>query len=110
MLSSLDLKIIVGALQMADLLMHKLPEVFSIYFRREGVMHQIKRLCDPETTIGSNPSSKMTTPDIGSGGSSTPNSASPLLPGRPFNGNCLDGTPSSGNSLDGYNMKLFIKK
>ena len=100
MLSSLDLKIIVGALQMADLLMSKLPEVFAIYFRREGVMHQIKRLCDPETTLPSTPipitsTPKINTPDI-TGGISTPNSSSPLLPSRPFNGNCLDGSPAVG--------------
>ena len=36
MLSSLDLKIVVGSLQMAEILMQKLPDVFSVYFRREG--------------------------------------------------------------------------
>lgn len=37
MLSSQDLKIVVGSLQMAEILMQKLPDVFSVYFRREGV-------------------------------------------------------------------------
>lgn len=36
MLSSQDLKIVVGALQMAEILMQKLPDIFSVYFRREG--------------------------------------------------------------------------
>jgi hypothetical protein len=36
MLSSQDLKIVVGALQMAEILMQKLPGIFSVYFRREG--------------------------------------------------------------------------
>lgn len=36
MLSSLDLKIVVGSLQMAEILMQKLPDVFSVHFRREG--------------------------------------------------------------------------
>ncbi len=36
MLSSQDLKIVVGSLQMAEILMQKLPDVFSVYFRREG--------------------------------------------------------------------------
>lgn len=44
MLSSQDLKIVVGAIQMAHILMQKLPEVFGIHFRREGVMHQFQRL------------------------------------------------------------------
>lgn len=40
MLSSQDLKIVVGALQMAEILMQKLPDIFSVYFRREGnVIH-----------------------------------------------------------------------
>lgn len=41
MLSSHDLKIVVGALQMAHILMQKLPTVFGVHFRREGVMHQV---------------------------------------------------------------------
>lgn len=44
MLSSQDLKIVVGATQMAQILMQKLPEVFGVHFRREGVMHQVQRL------------------------------------------------------------------
>jgi hypothetical protein len=36
MLSSQDLKIVVGSLQMAEILMQKLPDVFSVFFRREG--------------------------------------------------------------------------
>lgn len=44
MLSSSDLRVVVGALQMADILMHRLPDVFGVYFRREGVMHQVKKL------------------------------------------------------------------
>ena len=39
MLSSQDLKIVVGSLQMAEILMQKLPDVFSVYFRREGNEH-----------------------------------------------------------------------
>lgn len=38
MLSSQDLKIVVGSLQMAEILMQKLPDVFSVYFRREGTV------------------------------------------------------------------------
>ena len=46
MLSSQDLKIVVGATQMAHILMQKLPDVFGVHFRREGVMHQVQRLVD----------------------------------------------------------------
>lgn len=51
MMASSDLRIVVGALQMADILMNKLPDVFGVHFRREGVMHQINQLADPEVCI-----------------------------------------------------------
>ncbi|CAG9814274.1 unnamed protein product [Phaedon cochleariae] len=40
MMASADLRIVVGALQMADILMTKLPDEFGVHFRREGVLHQ----------------------------------------------------------------------
>ncbi|CAF0896210.1 unnamed protein product, partial [Didymodactylos carnosus] len=46
MLASSDLKIVINALQMAEILMKKLPNIFSIYFHREGVVHQIEILID----------------------------------------------------------------
>lgn len=46
MLASQDLRIVVGALQMAYILMEKLPAEFGVHFRREGVMHQIQRLAE----------------------------------------------------------------
>ncbi|KAJ8368138.1 hypothetical protein SKAU_G00081660 [Synaphobranchus kaupii] len=55
MLSSQDLRIVVGALQMAEILMQKLSDVFSVYFRREGVMHQVKNLAESETFLTSPP-------------------------------------------------------
>ncbi|XP_033894830.2 E3 ubiquitin-protein ligase TRIP12 isoform X2 [Acipenser ruthenus] len=64
MLSSQDLKIVVGALQMAEILMQKLPDVFGVYFRREGVMHQVKNLAESETLLTSPP--KACTSGIGS--------------------------------------------
>lgn len=36
MMASSDVKVVVGAIQMAEILMQKLPEVFSVFFRREG--------------------------------------------------------------------------
>ncbi|XP_050295827.1 E3 ubiquitin-protein ligase TRIP12 isoform X2 [Anthonomus grandis grandis] len=55
MMASSDLRIVVGALQMADILMNKLPENFGVNFRREGVLHQINRLADPEVPLGVSP-------------------------------------------------------
>lgn len=34
-------QIIVGALQLAEILLQKMPEEFGIHFRREGVVHQV---------------------------------------------------------------------
>ncbi|XP_063298363.1 E3 ubiquitin-protein ligase TRIP12 isoform X3 [Pelobates fuscus] len=69
MLSSQDLKIVVGALQMAEILMQKLPDIFSVYFRREGVMHQVKNLAESETLLTSPP--KVCTNGSGSLSSTT---------------------------------------
>ncbi|XP_055539751.1 E3 ubiquitin-protein ligase TRIP12 [Wyeomyia smithii] len=68
MMASNDLRIVVGALQMAEILMQKLPEVFGMHFRREGVMHQINQLTDPSIPICAAPSPK-------SGTQSAPSSA-----------------------------------
>lgn len=51
MLSSGDLKIIVGALQLSELLLQKMPQEFSVHFRREGVLHQVQKLTDPDNPI-----------------------------------------------------------
>jgi len=58
MMASNDLRIVVGALQMAEILMQKLPDVFGVHFRREGVLHQINQLADPLFPICSAPSPK----------------------------------------------------
>ncbi|KAF8784377.1 E3 ubiquitin-protein ligase TRIP12 like protein [Argiope bruennichi] len=44
MLAAQDLRVVVAALQMAVILMQKLPAIFGVYFRREGVMHQVRWL------------------------------------------------------------------
>ncbi|NXY08609.1 TRIPC ligase, partial [Pteruthius melanotis] len=75
MLSSQDLKIVVGALQMAEILMQKLPDIFSVYFRREdffflkGVMHQVKNLAESEALLTSPP--KVCTNGSGALGTTT---------------------------------------
>ena len=51
MLSSQDLKIIVSALQLSDTLLTKLSDQFSVHFRREGVLHQVQKLTDPDYNI-----------------------------------------------------------
>lgn len=51
MMASSDLRIVVGAIQMAEILMEKLPDVFEVHFRREGVLHQLNLLADPSVPI-----------------------------------------------------------
>ena len=46
MLASSDTKIIISALQIAEILMQRLPDVFAVYFRREGVLFQIDKLLE----------------------------------------------------------------
>lgn len=46
MLASVDTKILVSALQMCEILMQKMPDIFSVYFHREGVIHQIDKLIE----------------------------------------------------------------
>ncbi|CAK8697801.1 unnamed protein product [Clavelina lepadiformis] len=94
MLSSTDLKVVVGALQMAMILMNKLPDVFEIYFLRQGVTHQVEQLLLPGhkvvgiDLIGS-PSGEqqrltpnVTTPVFEGAPSSTEPSPSDTVPGR----------------------------
>lgn len=79
MMASQDLKVVVGAIQMAEVLMQKLPDVFSIYFRREGVMHQIKKLSELEVQSASTPvkpTATSITPGSASGSSSSLSSGS----------------------------------
>ncbi|KAL1918123.1 uncharacterized protein VTP21DRAFT_3389 [Calcarisporiella thermophila] len=46
------LLLIVGTLQLTELLMGKMPELYGDYFRREGVMHEIERLANGEIGDG----------------------------------------------------------
>ncbi|KAJ8310279.1 hypothetical protein KUTeg_012144 [Tegillarca granosa] len=91
MMASQDLKVVVGAIQMADILMQKLPDIFSIYFRREGVMHQIKKL----TEIDPQMPSPVKTPNLPMSGSIS-NSTSSISSGS---------TTTSSHSVDSLDKK-----
>lgn len=58
MMASNDLRIVVGALQMSEILMQKLPDIFGVHFRRDGVIHQFNLLADPTIPICANASPK----------------------------------------------------
>uniref|UniRef100_A0A3Q3WRW6 E3 ubiquitin-protein ligase n=1 Tax=Mola mola TaxID=94237 RepID=A0A3Q3WRW6_MOLML len=96
MLSSQDLKIVVGSLQMAEILMQKLPDVFSVYFRREGVMHQVKNLSESESFLVTSPpkacpsgTASLCTATISTASTTSANNATPDL-----------GSPSFQHSMD----------
>ncbi|XP_034951039.1 E3 ubiquitin-protein ligase TRIP12 isoform X2 [Chelonus insularis] len=82
MLASQDLRIVIGALQMASILMKRLPQVFGVHFHREGVLHQIRQLADPEVPLGVSPpkcSSGTSLPSPQPGPSNTPLSSAMTL-------------------------------
>ena len=54
MLASPDQKIVISALQISEILMRKLPKIFSVYFYREGVVHQIEILIGLGVSSSSN--------------------------------------------------------
>ena len=62
MLQSQDYKIVVGALQMANVLIQKLPDTFLVYFHREGVMHHMKALRDIPLKMLATPKEEMGPP------------------------------------------------
>ncbi|KAL6072066.1 Thyroid receptor-interacting protein 12 [Balamuthia mandrillaris] len=51
---------IVRALTMAELLMEKLPDIFAIYFRKEGVVHVVEKICNDPQSLASSPSISST--------------------------------------------------
>lgn len=58
MLQSNDLRVTTNALQMAEIVMQKLPDVFHVSFRREGVMHRVRDLANGLLASKSNVSEK----------------------------------------------------
>ncbi|EDW85023.2 uncharacterized protein Dwil_GK14424 [Drosophila willistoni] len=122
MLGSNDLRIVVGALQMAEILMRQLPDVFGTHFRREGVIYQFTQLTDPNNPICSQPSPKPTlsttgTPTANAGGSqSAPASANSLQvnpffmdsnPPLPGGGSASASTTPSSSKHQSYTVKSF---
>lgn len=105
MMASNDLRIVVGALQMAEILMQKLPEVFGIHFRREGVMHQINQLADPSVPICSAPSPKSNVVQVPS---SAPTSALLSNSLRKFDFDSAMASTSKGTSTHVKNLSASL--
>lgn len=100
MMASNDLRIVVGSMQMAEILMQKLPEIFIIHFRRDGVMHQVTLLADPKLPICEK---SKTTPNATPSPSVSiyeydPNKSTPTGV-LSFNRNSSSGTPPSLHQL-----------
>ena len=64
MLKSHDCHMIVGGVQMAHILMEKLPDIFLIYFYREGVVHEVKLLRDGPFKLLATPQKEDKTPPL----------------------------------------------
>ncbi|XP_017119604.1 E3 ubiquitin-protein ligase TRIP12 isoform X6 [Drosophila elegans] len=118
MLGSNDLRIVVGALQMAEILMRQLPDVFGTHFRREGVIYQFTQLTDPNNPICANPSPKplstTATPTANAGGSQSAPASANSLQVNPFfmdsapGSSSASATPSSSSSKhQSYSVKSF---
>ncbi|KAI4466356.1 e3 ubiquitin-protein ligase trip12 [Holotrichia oblita] len=102
MMASNDLRIVVGALQMADILMTKLPDVFGVHFHREGVMHQINQLADPEVPLGVSPPKSTNSSTTSFTTSINESQAGPSQTNTPLTANGTAGNTSavtSSNSL-----------
>ncbi|XP_067205522.1 E3 ubiquitin-protein ligase TRIP12 isoform X2 [Linepithema humile] len=126
MLASQDLRIVIGALQMASILMKRLPQVFGVHFHREGVLHQVRQLADPEVPLGVSPPkcpSGTSLPSPQPGPSNIPLSSTAMLSSSSAtspvvspssNGNILFGTiasscqykPNIGASLEPHRTEL----
>ena len=64
MLKAQDYRVVVGAIQMAEILMQKLPDTFNVYFHREGVMYQLNVLKDHPLKTLTTPKPEVTTPSL----------------------------------------------
>ncbi|XP_068628834.1 E3 ubiquitin-protein ligase TRIP12 [Battus philenor] len=60
MMASSDLRIVVGSLQLGEILMQRLPEEMGAQFRREGVLHQVAQLA--ERAPPAHPTAQLHTP------------------------------------------------
>ncbi|XP_037729727.1 E3 ubiquitin-protein ligase TRIP12 isoform X8 [Drosophila subpulchrella] len=116
MLGSNDLRIVVGALQMAEILMRQLPDVFGTHFRREGVIYQFTQLTDPNNPICANPSPKplstTATPTANAGGSQSAPASANSLQVNPFfmdnaPGSSSASTTPSSSKHQSYSVKSF---
>lgn len=80
MMASSDLRIVVGSLQLAEILMQRLPQEMGVQFRREGVLHQVVQLAEratpPQPSRQAKHKSTTGTNVRSSGGSSPPASTS----------------------------------
>ncbi|XP_038209135.1 E3 ubiquitin-protein ligase TRIP12 isoform X3 [Zerene cesonia] len=75
MMASSDLRIVVGSLQLAEILMQRLPEEMGVQFRREGVLHQVAQLAQKAPTPQPARQAKLKSPSgasVRSSGNSSP--------------------------------------
>lgn len=79
MLQSHDIRTLVNALQLAEILMQKLPDIFHISFRREGVMHKARSLASGSFLENSSSQGKEV---------KRCSAAAPVAAGEPYSSHC----------------------
>lgn len=108
MLKAQDYRLVVGAMQMAEVLLQKLPDVFILYFHREGVMHQLQNLRDvPLRTLSVTKQETVAPPPI------TPVPVPTSEPQTPTSTkkyiSLLLRVPNLGNFFGGYTLAVTLQ-
>ncbi|GAM27040.1 hypothetical protein SAMD00019534_102150 [Acytostelium subglobosum LB1] len=83
LLGSRDMTIVSNALKISEMMLDKLPEIFTLYFKREGVIYEIDRLSKLEPIINDAASSSSTSPSPTPSPTKSHGSAPISIPGTP---------------------------
>eukprot|EP00735_Rhodelphis_limneticus_P000374 TRINITY_DN1060_c0_g1::TRINITY_DN1060_c0_g1_i1::g.30034::m.30034 TRINITY_DN1060_c0_g1::TRINITY_DN1060_c0_g1_i1::g.30034 ORF type:complete len:1894 (+),score=487.47,sp/Q6WWW4/UPL3_ARATH/36.71/3e-119,sp/Q6WWW4/UPL3_ARATH/32.33/2e-102,HECT/PF00632.20/1.8e-75,HEAT_2/PF13646.1/4.1e+02,HEAT_2/PF13646.1/0.12,HEAT_2/PF13646.1/6.4,HEAT_2/PF13646.1/1.9e+03,Neurochondrin/PF05536.6/1.9e+03,Neurochondrin/PF05536.6/4.9e-06,Arm/PF00514.18/1.2e+02,Arm/PF00514.18/22,Arm/PF00514.18/1.1e+03,Arm/PF00514.18/8.5e+02, len=70
LLTSKDWAVVLATVQMVDELLDKLPDIFSVHFQREGVMHELERISN--LSLSSSPRASPASTPTRPGGASSP--------------------------------------
>ncbi|KAL4435190.1 hypothetical protein ABPG77_001872 [Micractinium sp. CCAP 211/92] len=89
LISARDSTIVAFGMQMAEILMEKLPDVFSQYFLKEGVVHAVEQLAAVQ------PAAEAPAPAGGQGEAAGEAAAAAPPPARPSRRSSAGGRPSS---------------
>ena len=83
LLAARDYNIVVGGYQICEDLMKKLPAIFRIYFQREGVVHELRRISKLSTVATPAAAAVVTPASSSSPVAQSPTTSSPSTPSQP---------------------------